>query len=276
MKFIKNKQIYLDAYDLTLKYQNEGINRQDIVNIIHQRFGISTGTVYSWLSRKNTTFGRKGKIYEVPELFYVLGALLGDGCIYIWKLTNNYTILVGDEFFAKKYAKMASICTKNKINAYIDRSHNVWFVKVNNYELAKLFKIVRTDTTYLKKIIIDKGKYSAKLFIEGFFDAEGCVKVVKEPTIRKTPKICLDFTNTNFAYLEIVKDMLKQYLNIDARYSIQYPNPNWRSNNKKIAYHLRIYKKEFVKIFFENINTIKLKKEKINYVKNWLELKRTL
>ena len=33
---------------------------------------------------------------------------------------------------------------------------------------------------------------------------------------------------------------------------------------------LRIYKKEFVRKFLENIDTIKLKKEKIIYVQNWL------
>ena len=39
---------------------------------------------------------------------------------------------------------------------------------------------------------------------------------------------------------------------------------------KKLAYHLRIYKKEFVRKFFENINTTKLKEEKMIYVENWL------
>ena len=39
---------------------------------------------------------------------------------------------------------------------------------------------------------------------------------------------------------------------------------------RKKAYHLRIYKKEFIRRFFENINTTKLKEEKISYVDNWL------
>ena len=41
---------------------------------------------------------------------------------------------------------------------------------------------------------------------------------------------------------------------------------------RKKVYHLRIYKKEFVKRFFDNINTTKLKEEKIIYLENWLKL----
>lgn len=102
-------------------------------------------------------------------------------------------------------------------------------------------------------------------FIEGFFDAEGCVKLVKE-SVRKTPKVCLDATNTNCIYLEIIRRMLDKTLHIEARFSIQRP----RSKNRRITFHLRVYKKEFVKIFLENINTTKLREDKIQRVNNWL------
>jgi len=114
-----------------------------------------------------------------------------------------------------------------------------------------------------------KDKKSALLFVEGFFDAEGCVKIIKEK-VRKTPKICLDITNTDFRILEVVKKLLQEHLGIEARYSIQKPEIGKDGSLRKVAYHLRIYKKEFVKIFFENISTTKLKEEKVIYVKNWL------
>ena len=41
---------------------------------------------------------------------------------------------------------------------------------------------------------------------------------------------------------------------------------------RKKVYHLRIYKKDFVKTFFENMSTTKLKEEKMIYVENWLKL----
>lgn len=36
------------------------------------------------------------------------------------------------------------------------------------------------------------------------------------------------------------------------------------------VYHLRIYKKEYVKRFLDSISTTKLKEEKMSYVENWL------
>jgi hypothetical protein len=44
--------------------------------------------------------------------------------------------------------------------------------------------------------------------------------------------------------------------------------PNYEKR-KQLAYHLRIYKKDYVKIFLQNISTTKLKEEKKIYVSNW-------
>ena len=41
---------------------------------------------------------------------------------------------------------------------------------------------------------------------------------------------------------------------------------NWISE----SYHLRIYKKEYIRNFLKNFNTTKLKPEKVIYVDNWL------
>ena len=124
----------------------------------------------------------------------------------------------------------------------------------------------RKNIKYLKHLPHQHETSSTLFFVEGFFDAEGCVKIIKEK-VRHLPKICLDITNTNLQYLDFIKKMLKKCLKIEARYSIQKP-----IGNRKIAYHLRIYKKEYVRKFFENTKTTKLKKEKITYVKNWLNL----
>jgi hypothetical protein len=55
-------------------------------------------------------------------------------------------------------------------------------------------------------------------FIEGFFDAEGCIKIIKEP-VRITPKICLDITNITFKYLNLIRMLLMKHLIVEARYS---------------------------------------------------------
>ena len=161
---------------------------------------------------------------------------------------------------------MLTRCTYKRTKAYINRSKNIWFVRSNNFKLYSLFKKVREDLSYLEQSIKQNDSRSALLFIEGFFDAEGCVKIIRE-RIRKIPKICLDITNTNFEILELVRKLLQEKLHIEARYSIQRPDP---TKNKKTAYHLRIYRKEYVRGFFENIDTVKLKPRKISYLRNWL------
>jgi len=196
----------------------------------------------------------------------VLGALLGDGCLYRWKITNNYTILAGDNKFTTKYAARLSLCISRKAKPYINRSNNIWFVRANNYALYSLFERARNDIHYLQNMVQEAGDVSSLLFVEGFFDAEGCVKIIKEK-VRITPKICLDITNTNYEFLEIVRKILEEKLNIVARYSIQKASP---PKNRRVAYHLRIYKKEYVKRFFENISTTKLGEEKTVLLNNWL------
>lgn len=202
------------------------------------------------------------------ELFYVLGALLGDGCAYHWKKGNVKTlVLIGDYNFTKKYTEKLTKCSRNNVKNYIDRSKNIWFVRIGNITLYNLFKEIRLDLNKLIDLIKkDNYKYNSLEFIEGFFDAEGCVKIIKEP-VRKTPKICLDITNTNYGILEIIKNLLKENLDIEARYSIQKAD---NKKNKQIAYHLRIYKKEYIRRFLENMSTTKLKPEKVEYVDNWL------
>lgn len=196
----------------------------------------------------------------------MLGALLGDGCLYRYKITQHRVILIGDKNFTTKYSDQLFLCTNKKDKAYINRSKNIWFVNSNNFKLFSLFQKTRHNINYLEKLIKENGKEASILFVEGFFDAEGCVKIIKEK-IRKTPKICLDITNTNYDYLEIIKNILKDIFKIEARYSTQKAYIGKDGFQRKTCYHLRIYKKEYVKIFIENIHTTKLKDKKVFHVK---------
>ena len=160
---------------------------------------------------------------------------------------------------------MLTKCVGRQAKAYIDRSKGIWFVRCNNYELYSLFEFARHDLDYVEQIVKRVGDNAALLFIEGFFDAEGCVKVIKEKE-RKTAKICLDMTNTNVVYLDLVKKLLLERLDIEARYSLQVD----ARENRKLVYHLRIYKKEYVERFLKNIRTTKLRGEHLSFVKAWL------
>lgn len=264
-----NHRLRLKAFDLLQNLRSNGTSRENTIRKIHSKFGINTTTLSQWYLDEYKPCGRKGELVIRPELFYVLGALLGDGCLYNYKLTRNYIIVAGEKNFAKKYADIVAKCINTKTKAYPNRNQNIWFVKSNNYKLYSLFKKVRENLHYLEQLIKQNGKKSALLFLEGFFDAEGCIKVIKEK-IRKTPKICPDICNTNFDVLELCRKLFEQYLNIEARFSSQKGFIGKDGSRRKKSYHLRIYKKGFIKKFLENINTIKLKKEKEKYVYNWI------
>ena len=195
-----NHKARLKAFDLLIQLKSKNISRFEIITRVHHDFGVPIGSLYDWYRNKCLPHGRKGKIKFRPELFYALGALLG-------------------------------------------------------------------DQQYLETLLKQNDFQSKMLFIEGFFDAEGCVKIINDK-MRKTPKICLDITNTNLGYLELLKYLMKDGLNIDSNYSVQES----KTLNRKTAYHLRIYRKEHVKRFFENISTTKLK-DKRTYLQNWLEKK---
>jgi hypothetical protein len=274
MKSLEQRQNTLNAYDSMSDFKNCDISRKQTIDCINYIYKIPVGTLYDWHSGKSI-YGRKGTIKYNEELFYVIGALLGDGCIYVWRKTCNYVVLVGDKKFAKKYAKKVSKCTNKKATAYINRYQNIWFVRANNHELVKIFQKSRESIRYLRELIEKHGKEAALQFIEGFFDAEGCVKIIKEP-VRITPKICLDICNTNKEYLDLIQKILLEDLYIEARYSIQGAYLSKDGFPRKRSYHLRIYKKEYVKKFFDNISTTKLKKEKKIYVYNWLNRERLI
>jgi hypothetical protein len=201
---------------------------------------------------------------------------LGDGYLCNWRKGGGYKVgVVGEKEFIDKYAQKLSTCSGKKIRGFFYKSHNVWLVVVGNIELFFLFRELRHDMASLKALL-SEGNYreNALALVEGFFDAEGCIKIIKEP-VRITPKICPDLCNTDFSYVELVRQILKELLDIDAKYSNQKAYLSKDGFPRKTSYHLRIYKKESVRKFLDNIPTIKLTPEKKTYVDTWLNYKRT-
>ena len=263
-------QTRVEAYNLMNELKEQNISKTEIVNIINNRFKIPYQTTYHWYQYNLSPFGKKRLVYN-KELFYVIGALLGDGCAYHWKkMDRHMVILSGEKEFINKYSLKLSKCVNRIIKGHIVRGKNIWQLTTSNFELYSLFKKIRDDFNYVHSLIKKSDyKTNSLFFIEGFFDAEGCVKIIKEE-VRKTPKICLDICSTDFKILELIRILLKKHLGAEAKYSIQKSYTGRDNIKRKTCYHLRLYKKEFIRKFFENMNTIKLKPEKIEYVDSWL------
>lgn len=256
-------RLHAHAYFKRLQY--DGLEKRDIVQRVSQRYPITQTTIYSWFGGQTPIGTRAGRIECTPELAYVLGALLGDGCAYLWR--KHYQVwLYGEEEFARKFGDKLSACLGRAVRHYRNEIRNVSYVRVDNFELFMLLKGIRSNLRKLEELIAEGGRTNRRLlFVEGFFDAEGCVKVIKE-TVRKTPKICLDICNTNHQVLTLVQGILASELGIQSNFSYQKIVENHMQ-----VYHLRIYRKEHVSKFLKSINTIKLKLDKIPYVTRWLE-----
>ncbi len=206
----------IEAYERVQELLSRNNSTYEVVHTIWKQFGVSQSTVYAWTKGRSPFGRRSGRITYTKELFYVIGSILGDGSIYFWK--NGYTIwLLGEREFCLKYARIIPLCTsKHSATAYPYRGRNVWFVKFHNAELYFLIRQIRKDLGILSNLL-KRGNISANRvrLIEGFFDAEGCVKVIKE-RVRRTPKICLDFSNTDASLLDLIQEALKCALGIEA------------------------------------------------------------
>src|SRR3989338_10727381 len=105
-----DREIRMVAFDAFNGLFANGLSRKEIMDQIKAKFDIPYGTLYDWYRGKHVPWGRAGKLVHRAEMFYVIGALLGDGCLYRWKPTNNYAILVGDREFMTKYSKYLRAC----------------------------------------------------------------------------------------------------------------------------------------------------------------------
>ena len=101
-------------------------------------------------------------------------------------------------------------------------------------------------------------------WIEGLFDAEGCVKIISGKE-RLTAKVCLDLTNTDLDLVLMAQRAMKLAMGIETGISAQGPTPN-----RKSAYHLRIYSKAGVARFFSRVQTPKLTERKRPLLEAWL------
>lgn len=258
----------LEGYRQFERMRSQGKTQDQIIRVLGESFNVKGPTVRRWLDG-DSPYGRNlGRVLIVPELFYVLGALLGDGSIYLWR--HSYQVwLYGEQRFAERYAKALSRCLPEHryVPFYNRRNVRVSFVKIQNAELFLLVRKSRADPSSIVGLLEEGDpRTNARAFVQGFFDAEGCVKVTKDKS-RTIHKICLDITNTDLTLVETTGTMLKSWFGIETKLTCQRdPRPNRRA-----VYHLRIYKKSDVRRFLALAPTIKMTPRKAWLTSRWLE-----
>ena len=211
---------------------------------------------------------RGGRIQICPELWYVVGALLGDG--YLYRSSEGYLVGldVRSKEFAEKFASKQSVVVGRPVRAYYYNGNRIWFVRLKNLSLYFLIWNIRSDPGTVLPLIRDGCfERNAVEFLEGFFDAEGCVKIVKE-SARRTAKVCLDLTSTSRPLLDVSKSLIEESLGIVGHYSLQLGSDRGR----KTTFHLRIYSKSEVRLFLESVHTFKFTPTKRLLLERWLAL----
>jgi intein-encoded DNA endonuclease-like protein len=136
--------------------------------------------------------------------------------------------------------------------------------RIPNAELFLLIRKIRKNPASIRSLVEETGYQRSWLeFVEGFFDAEGCVKIIREEG-RRTPKACLDVCNTDLGILGILWRATYRTMGIQFKIS---RDP--ATQGRKATFHLRIYQKNEVKRFLALIATTKLSPEKGLLVENW-------
>lgn len=225
--------------------------------------------MYQWIGGKDPLGERAGTVLVRQGLFYAIGALLGDGCIYFWR--NTYQVWVyGEREFVSKFASKISECLNRKVPFHPNRTRKVWFVHIDNAELFLLIKSIREDLNVLDRMLDEGSSTFQRAGIRGrLLRCRRLHQSGQGQRQKKTPKICLDFTNTNIRLQELTQKFLRCYLGIEPKLSTQYD----KRSNRKPVHHLRISKKSDIETFLASISTTKMKSHKTKLVEKWLEKK---
>ena len=244
---------YKDAYELALRLKEENPSwgyykiRGEIKRKL--RIWIPLTTIYRWIAGKSHP--NMVPLNIVPELGYVVGALLSD-CT-----TKGEVILrVGDKDFAEEFAKALKEVAGKRYKVRIDESYFV--VRLRG---SALRYIVRSG---LWKVI---AYLYPREFLQGLFDGDGGVGVVARNNIFI---VSISLTNSNREVLAFTKQLLEEKFGIRCTLRLH----RRRGENVKIlgieytlkrdCWELRIWRQEDVFKFYEQVGfRIKRKQRKI-------------
>lgn len=237
------------VYELAMELEKQGYGYRRISKML----GIPEGTVNSWLYMGKNPTNKLNSFDSTPspELSYVVGAVLGDGCLFY---SRGYWIqlVVKDREFVDYFSQcLAKLLKRKEAYPLFERNDNNGQSKMYGVRVAsKLFWSWLKEWEVHKNVI----ESNPESFLRGLYDSEGSICKYREKE-----HLAIILANTKRELLELAKNLLKK-LGIDSRiYAI-----NDRRKNHKICYRLVITSKDNLLLFYDKVGfTIKRKQQRL-------------
>lgn len=266
----------MEDYNKAISLRNKGFTFDKISKILN----IPAGTIYFWSKgalplqcsnkHKESSIIKIRKFNEVkrrlreekynelkskitPEFAFVLGSILGDGCITITKRDirnmGQLCLITKDKDYAMNFKESLEKWSQSKCKIIFYR--DVWQVWSYSLVIARCLK----DFDSSNLLNLDDNIKSS--FLRGIFDAEGSVDISSKKIV---------FANSSISIIKLVQCLLK---NIDIESNIHRRERGIRFIEGRklppsICYIVQINRRKNLNLFYNKVGfSIKRKQEKL-------------
>jgi len=248
------------VYRQAVKLKRQGYGPKQISRIL----GVARGTVSSWLYSGKSPTNKLRFFNPVPskELSYVVGAVLGDGCLFYNKGYQIQLVAKDREFVVYFGRCLTKLLKRKRMYPLFKRDGNKgWSKMYGMWATSKLLWLWLQNWELHKTVV----KSHPDSFLRGLYDSEGSI-------CKRGGKECLEvvLVNTRRELLEFAEGLLKK-LGIDSYIYII----NDRRKNRRTCYRLSITGKDNLLLFYDKVGfTIRRKQQRLeNLVRTIRELR---
>ncbi|PCN50559.1 hypothetical protein B6U99_03750 [Candidatus Geothermarchaeota archaeon ex4572_27] len=235
---------------------------------VEKILGIPAATLRGWLRRGRKPPATHWEPRPSPETAYVLGVLLGDGCVIHKRNGTCFIRLVAVDYefvyeFSRNLAATLGKPTKKPYKIRRKESQrDLWAVSYGSKAFYSWYKplhdaVVRGNVDALKQYVeVEHNKEIVRKFLRGLFDSDGShycrpLSPGKLSYIR--------FYNTNKVLVLYVQYLLQRYFSICSRI---YEDRYGKRQGHKVCYVLTIYPQPYVKRFLAEIGFTIVRKQR--------------
>jgi len=261
-------ELRIKLYDEVRRLRGLGLSYREIIDEIERMYGVTLNKshISFWIREVHNPYTSKRRYipsidYLRPseELAYVIGAVLGDGCVFLQKYHYFITLRVKDLEFAEKFAECIGKVLEREPPKPIPVKNGAFKVKVCSKTLYELLK-KPIDIDNIRKYVEHCFRCICA-FLRGFFDSEGSIDKDGDTRVYNSDKSLLVY----------IKDLLNRFgikttgpkLHIKARTPIKNPVIDKTYFRKNDNYYLYMHAESKLK-FYELIGfTIKRKQQRL-------------